>query len=107
MAIKQGWIDLFKWTLFSLNLKIDPSVYHIQFNSTVKSCPIDPTGSYMECIDGVTGNGNQNYWQIMSNGKLNIGGTIYTIETLTSTSLSYYYGSLTTNGAVKYIFHKI
>lgn len=33
MAIKQGWIDLFKWTLSSLNFRIDSSIYHISANS--------------------------------------------------------------------------
>ena len=88
----------------------DCSVYHIRFNSTAKASPLDPSavsGTYKECIDGTSGMDNTNYWQITTSGKLNIGGGVYTIETLTSTYLCYYSGSLITGSAIKYIFHKI
>jgi len=79
----------------------DSTVYHIEFTSTAT------TGTYKKCINGTSGTDINNDWEVTSSGKLFIQITTYTIETLTSTHLTYYTGSLTTGSAIRYSFHKL
>ncbi len=88
----------------------DSLVYHIKFNATASSSPLDPTaptGTYKECYDGTSAGDIQNYWRITPTGKLQIGSSQYSIDLLTSTHLVYYTGSLTSGSAVKYYLHKM
>lgn len=88
----------------------DSLVYHIKFNATASTSPLDPSapvGTYKECYDGTSAGDMQTYWRITPTGKLQIGSSQYSIDILTSTHLVYYTGSLTTGSAVKYYLHKM
>lgn len=84
----------------------DPAVYHLQFNSTVTTAPVNVTGNVYVVIDGTSGSDHQNYWQVTTAGKLVIGSATYSIDVLNANNLSYYTGSLVTGAAIKYSFHK-
>lgn len=88
----------------------DSLVYHIKFNATASSSPLDPTalvGTYKECYDGTSAGDIQTYWRITPNGKLQLSTSQYTIVSLTSTNLVYYTGSLINGSGVKYYLHKM
>lgn len=88
----------------------DSLVYHIKFNATPSTSPLDPTapaGTYKESYDGTSAGDMLTYWRITPTGKLQLGSSQYSIDLLTSTHLVYYTGSLTTGSAVKYYLHKM
>lgn len=88
----------------------DSLVYHIKFDSTITTSPLDPSapsGTYKECFDGTSAGDIQTYWRITPSGKLQIGSSQYSIDILTSTHLVYYTGSLTSGSAIKYYLHKM